>query len=120
MPFWDDINLSSLPDLSGRLMLIDVSDRPVRFRIGMLGEELKDQYGGDILGKFLDEFDARPPWQYLTSQSSAAIESRAPTYYRHGLIRRTGARGTDTYSRLLLPLWGNGRIGMLLGAVACG
>ena len=80
MPFWDDVNLSSLPDLSGRLMLIEVFDKPVRFRLEMLGEELKE-YGRDVVGKFLDEIDARPPLQYLNSQSSAAVESRAPTYY---------------------------------------
>ena len=120
MPFWDDVNLSTLADLSGRLMLIEVFEKPVRFRLGMLGEELKARHGGDIAGEFLDEIDARPPLQYLSSQSNAAVESRAPTFYRHSSARRTGSRVTDAYSRLLLPLWGNGRIGMLLGVVAWG
>ena len=118
MPFWDDVNLSSMPDLSGRLMLIAVFDKPVRFRLEMLGEELKEQYGRDVVGKFLDEIDPRPPLQYLNSQSSAAVESFAPTYYRHGSAKRSGsASSTDSYSRLLLPMWGDGRIGMLLGGV---
>jgi hypothetical protein len=39
---------------------------------------------------------------------SATVEGRAPTYYRSG----DGAG----YSRLVLPLWGDGRIGMLLVA----
>jgi hypothetical protein len=120
MPFWDDANLSALPDLSSRLILIDVFDKPVRFRLGMLGEELKERHGGDVLGKFLDEIDVRAPLQYLNAQSSAAVESRAPTYYRHGSANRVGSRTTDAYSRLLLPMWGDGRIGMLLGAVTWG
>jgi hypothetical protein len=37
------------------------------------------------------------------------VEARAPTYYRD-------AEGPS--SRLLLPMWGDGRISMLLGAVA--
>ena len=41
MPFWDDANLSSLPDLSGRLMLVDVFDKPVRFRLEMLASNSK-------------------------------------------------------------------------------
>ena len=120
VPFWDDVNLSTVPTLSGRLMLIEVFDKPVRFRLGMLGEELKERHGGDVLGKFLDEIDVRAPLQYLNSQSSAAVESCAPAYYRHGLARRSGSRTTDAYSRLLLPMWGDGRIGMLLGGVAWG
>ena len=55
MPFSDDVDLSTLPDLSGRLMLIEVFDQPVRFRLGMLGQEIKAQHRGDIVGKFLDE-----------------------------------------------------------------
>jgi hypothetical protein len=118
MPFADDVNLSAIPVLAGRLMLIEVFDKPVRFRLGMLGEELKERHGGDIVGKFLDEIDARLPLQYLSSQASAAVESRAATYYRHGPARRGGS--ANAYSRLLLPMWGGGRIGMLLGGVAWG
>jgi hypothetical protein len=118
MPFWDDLNLSTLPDLSGRLMLIEVFDKPARFRLGMLGDELKKQDGGDAVGRFLDEIDAHSPLHYLSSQSSAAVESRAATYYRHGPSKRSGPRTADGYARLLLPMWGDGRIGMLLGAVA--
>src|SRR6516165_1400348 len=29
MPFWDDVNLAALPGLSGRLMLLDVFDKPL-------------------------------------------------------------------------------------------
>lgn len=116
MPFWDDLNLSAMPDLAGRLMLVEAFDKPLRFRLGMLGDELKERHGGDIVGKFLDESDARAPLQYLSSQASATVESRAATYYRHGSASRGGA--ANGYARLLLPMWGDGRIGMLLGGVA--
>lgn len=120
MPFSDDVNLSTLPDLSDRLMLIEVFDQPVRFRLGMLGEEIKAQRDGNVVGKFLDEIDARPPLHYLHAQCSAAVEGRAPTYYRHGSTKRSRASTADAYSRLLLPMWGDGRIGMLLAGVAWG
>ncbi len=110
MPFWDDVNLSMLPDLSGRLMLIEVFDKPIRFRIGMAGDEIKSKYGGDLAGKFLDDIEPHGPLRYLNSQSSATVESRIPTYFRHDAAAGGG------FSRILLPMWGDGRIGMLLGA----
>lgn len=113
MPFWDDANISALPDLRSRILLIDVFAKPARFRIATVGEEIKSQHGGDLVGKFLDEIEFREPLRYLQSQSSATVESRAPTYYHD---RATGPDGE--YSRLLLPMWGDGHIGMLLGAIA--
>lgn len=112
MPFWDDVKISALPDLAGRMMMVEATDRPVRFRIafGLVGADIKQQYGHDLSGKFLDEIDVAAPLQFLLSQCSATVESRAPTYY--------GDNGAGGYSRLVLPLWGDGRIGMLLVAYA--
>ena len=155
MPFWDDVNLAALADLSGRLMLIDVFDKPLRFRFEIVGEELKERYGADVVGRFSDEIEihhpfhylnpqglatvesraptyyrheatkrgssrAVDPFQYLNSQGVATIERRAPTYYRHEATKRGSSRATEGYSRLILPTWGDGHIGMLLGAVAWG
>jgi hypothetical protein len=112
MPFWDDVKISALPDLAGRLMMIEATDKPVRFRIafGLVGADIKQHYGHDLSGKFLDEIDAAAPLQFLVSQCCATVESRAPTYYRND--------GAEGYSRLVLPLWGDSRIGMLLVAYA--
>jgi hypothetical protein len=115
MPFWDDVNFTAIPEVSAKLMLIDVFDKPPRLRLGMIGAELQG-HGDDAVGKFVDEIEPYSPLQYLSSQSSATLESRAPTYYRHIPDSRT----IGPYSRLLLPMWGDGRIGMLLGAVAWG
>jgi hypothetical protein len=110
MPFWDDVKISALPDLAGRMMMVEATDKPVRFRIafGLVGADIKQHYGHDLSGKFLDEIDVAAPLQFLLSQCSAAVESRAPTYY--------GDNGAGGYSRLVLPLWGDGRVGMLLVA----
>src|SRR6516164_1858208 len=120
MPFWDDVNLAAFPDLSSRAMLIEVFDKPLRFRFGIVGGELKERYRADIAGRFSDEIEICHPFQYLNSQASATIESRAPTYYRHEATKRGSSRATEGYSRLILPTWGDGCIGMLLGAVAWG
>ena len=110
MPFWDDANLASLPKLADHLMLIDVFENPQRFRFNSVGRRIRKRYGNDLVHKFVDEIDEKAPIEYFTSQSSATIESGVPTYYRS---TRRGAG----YHRLLFPMWGNGRIEMMLGAV---
>ena len=117
MPFWDDLNLSALPDLAAKLMLLELAETPMRFRFGMVGDEIKSRYGADLIGKFVDEIEVRAPLQYLKSQISATVESSAPTYYRHVSGKAARTRAPDAYSRLILPAWGDGQIRMLLGAV---
>lgn len=116
MPFWDDFEISSLPDLADKLMLIDVFEKPERFRLNSIGQQLTERYGETITGKFADEIESKNPFEYLTSQCSATIESRGPTYYQHGAAAVQESGGPVLYSRLLLPMWGNGHIGMLLAA----
>jgi hypothetical protein len=110
MPFWDDAKLSDLPELSDRLFLVDVFEQPERFRFNTIGGALK----GEVLaGAFIDHADLDWPFDYLSSQASATIECAGATCYRQEAAE--GARG---YTRLLMPMWGEGRIGMLLAAVA--
>jgi len=120
MPFWDDVNVSALPALSAKLAMIEATDKPVRFRFGfgVVGEEIRKRYGGDLAGQFLDEMEVRHPLQFLLSQCSATVESGRPTYYRQAATRGRGSAAQAAYARLVLRLWGNGRIGMLLGAFA--
>lgn len=114
MPFWDDVKLSDLPDLADRLFLIDVFARPDRFRFALVGKAIS---GGDLDGLFLDEVGPRPPLSFLTSQCSATVEAGAPTCFRGDAPPSAGGDGGAAYMRLLLPMWGDGRISMLLGAV---
>ncbi len=107
MPFWDDVKLSALPDMADSLLLIDVFELPERFRFRTVGGGLAQRYGEAVIGKFIDELNLRAPFGYLRAQCSATVEARAPTHH-------ADAAG---YSRILLPMWGDGHIGMLLGAV---
>jgi hypothetical protein len=110
MPFWDDVKLSALPDLTDRLLLIDALPDPERFRINTIGADVGESAA--LRGKFLDEETLPGRLDYLLSQCNATVEARTPTFYRHD--------GAPPYARILLPMWGDGRIGMLLGAVALG
>jgi hypothetical protein len=108
MPFADDVNLSRLPALAGNLFLVDVFLKPQRFRFNHLGDELIHRFGTNITGKFADEVELHGPFEFFIAQASATVEARAPTCY-------SSRRG---YARMLLPTWGDGRIELLLGAIA--
>lgn len=107
IPFWDDAKLTDLPDLADRLFLLDAFQRPERYRFGVVGAAC----GGDLSGLFVDEAEPARPFEFMQSQCSATVEAAAPTVFRS----EEGA-----YTRLILPMWGDGRISMLLGAVDFG
>ena len=117
VPFWDDVKFSLRSRLGRRSMLIDVFENPLRFRFDLIGADLTDWYGETIGNRFLDEIELHAPFVELTLQCKATVESCAPTYYRQTAARKGEAENPGGYARLLLPLWGNGRIEMLLGAV---
>jgi hypothetical protein len=82
-----------------------------------VGANVANRYGGTPGNSFLEEIDLRAPFNALTLQCKATVESRAPTYYCQTASGNGDAGHRGGYARLLLPLWGNGRIEMLLGAV---
>jgi hypothetical protein len=115
MPFWDDLKPSALSDQSDKLILIDVFAKPERFRFNVLADQLTRRYGEPLVGKFADETELRDPYAFLRAQCSATVEARVPTYYQHDTSNPPG--GPAGYSRILLPMWGEGQVRMLLGAV---
>jgi hypothetical protein len=106
IPFADDVRLMPLAE-SDAAMLIDVIEKPVRFRFAIAGEEIRKAYGDDIAGLLADDMTVRKPFEFFLSQCSATVEGRAPTLFRG-----------ESYARLLLPLWGDGHINMLLGGIS--
>jgi hypothetical protein len=116
IPFWDDVNFSMQARLARDVILMEVFENPLRFRFGLVGDDIARGYGAAITGKFTDEVDPHAPIDELTGQCRATIERRAPTYFQHAPAGKPPEGGIG-YSRLILPLWGNGRIEMLIGAV---
>jgi hypothetical protein len=106
MPFWDDLALSALQDQAARLLLVDVFADPERFRINTMGAAAAGSPAAALRGKFIDEMALTGRLANLRAQASATVAARAPTFDRG-----------DGYARILLPMWGDGHIGMLLGAV---
>jgi hypothetical protein len=117
VPFWDDVKFSLRSRLGRESMLIYVLESPLRFRFDLTGADLTDWYGETMGDRFLDEIDLHAPFDKLILQCKATVENCAPTYYRKPAVKKGDAEHPGGYARLLLPLWGNGRIEMLLGAV---
>ena len=102
MPFADDLKPAALAEVTGRVLLLDAFEKPERFRFSLLGGDLLLPQAKALSGKFIDEVDLPGLLGFLRAQASATVEARAPTYQR---------------GRLLLPMWGDGRVSLLLGAV---
>ncbi len=114
IPFWDDLELAALGDDADSAMLIDVFEHPRRFRFNFIGRSLADRLGErPLAGVFLDKIDRTEALDHLEAQCSTTVERRAPTFYHHH-----GASPDHGFARMLLPMWGNGKIDMLLGVVA--
>jgi hypothetical protein len=107
MAFADDLVLLALAKPSGKSFLLTVFTVPERFRFEFLGPDLP----GAAAGTFVDEITPHAGFSYLRAQASATVEAGEPT-----LLRLTETSGRD-FSRLLLPLWGNGQVSLLLGAI---
>jgi len=113
IPFWDDVKLSALGSSADDAVLLDVFESPLRFRLGLAGRSMAARLGSELGGKFLDKFDPDGQFDHLETQCATTVRSRAPTFFRH--------ESPPDYARIALPLWGNGRIQMLLvAAVAVG
>jgi hypothetical protein len=120
IPFWDDVQLASQERRTRDLALIEVFENPLRFRLDMVGEDIMRRYGTVVTGKFLDEIEAKPPLDALADQCLASLQRRAPSYYRSSSLDAPSGAQRSGYARLVMPLWGNGRIQMLLCAADFG
>src|SRR6185437_15950280 len=90
---------------------------PQRFRLNSVGDNWLADSHRDLAGRFLDEIEpGAPPLAFLLSQCAATVESGKPTWHaRHAPERASATQ--PAFERLLLPLWGDGRISMIFGAI---
>lgn len=114
IPFADDVILGDIWKLSNKVVLVQVLQMPRRFRLDIVGRQLVRMYGEDLAGRLGDELPVRPPLDDFLAQCDATADARTPTFYRHA----PGMKGHGGYGRILLPLWADGRVSALLGAVS--
>jgi hypothetical protein len=114
IPFCDDASIAALGAAADHALLIDVFENPRRFRIQYAGRAIIERYGAPLVDKFLDEIGLHAPLDAFDAQCKRTLAQRAPTYEHEGLPENEPAM---TYERVVFPLWGRGRIEMLLAAV---
>ena len=107
LPFSDDLGVPALSNLPRNPFLLSVIASPARYRFEFLSESLRRVA---VLESFVDEMPPNISFSYLGAQGSATIEAAEPT-----LFHLTDASGYR-FSRVLLPLCGNGQVNLLLGA----
>jgi hypothetical protein len=117
VPYWDEVHLTSIREYNNILMMIEVFENPERFRFGVAGRAIVQRFGKSLEGHFVDEVARRAPVEYLASQCSATVQSERPTFYHHVAMNTHAPDPSKSYLRLLLPLWGDSRVDMLLGAI---
>ena len=110
VPFSDDVNPSVLTGLSGNLILVDVFDRPQRFRFSTVGREIAGKLDKEITGTFADDVETRCPLEFSWPRRvqrprppvrhSIAATRKAPNELTAPLIRgcsfQPGGRAAST------------------------
>ena len=115
IPFTDDISFAALDKMAADVALVHVFKNPQRFRFDMTGPNVARVYGEKLENRFADEVSSRAPLDYFVAQCATTVESAAPTLYDHPYIG-----GGAEYQRLMLPLWGDGRVNAILAVFDIG
>jgi hypothetical protein len=109
MPFTDDFSPAALGKMATNFTLVHAFQNPQRFRFDLAGAHVAQVYGAELENRFVDEVSPRAPLDYFAAQCATTVESAAPTLYNH-----PGAAGAAEYQRMMLPLWGDGRVDAIL------
>jgi hypothetical protein len=114
IPFTDDFRPSLLGGLGENAALIACLEHPQQFCFTTAGKNVSRCYGGDLEGMFAGELSSRTPLHLFRSQCSATVDQAEPNFYRH-----PAEAGHGGYERMLLPMWGDGRVNAILAAFDC-
>lgn len=120
LPGRADIDPLDFPKLLPRVALIDVVDAedPVHFRYRLAGTEIVERAGRDPTGKRFDELYAGTYLDQALETYRAVVAERQP-HYSQRVFPLYHGREHLTYSRLILPLAGDGtHVDMLLLVVS--
>ena len=97
--------------------IVDIIDRPRRFRFRLVGTRIVEGYGEDVTGRFLDEVDLGDKGSAIQAEYEKTANEQAPTAGSWNFSKKDG-RELD-YEHLVLPLSSDGRtIDMLFGGAS--
>lgn len=117
MPSRNDIDPAELRFVLGHLVLLDVLQDPLRFRIRLQGTELEWWMGSDLTGKTLDHLRSLALSALAHECLRKVVETRRPL---HKIGEEIIGDLPRRYEALLLPLGSDGAsVNMVLAAVLC-
>ncbi len=116
LPGRSDIRWDQLRGLASFVVMVDVLQQPLSFRIRYFGTQLVQWAGRDYTGYLIEEGAADPEWRLVFSEYRSVVETRQPR-----LDAREAewlAEGRRRYERAIAPLSDNSQaVDMLFGAV---
>lgn len=115
LPGRRDIDPSEFRWALGLVCLLDVEQRPLRFRYRLDGSIIASRNGTDMTGRAIDAIEHKPSAGMLHGQFAAIVAERTPAAHR--ITTEYGIAHT-TYERLSLPLSDNGHDVAMIMTVA--
>jgi hypothetical protein len=101
LPGRRDIDPSEFRWALGLVCLLDVEQRPLRFRYRLDGSVIASRNGVDMTGRSIDALEHKPSAGMLHGQFATVVAERAPALHR---ITTEYGVSYATYERLSLPL----------------
>lgn len=102
MPSRADIDPIDIPSLLPHIGLVDVEDRPRRYRYRLVGSFIAAMWGESFQGRYLDTARHKPYRTFLHDLYCAAVDSRGPMLSE--AIFDYGGHAPVTIRRMILPL----------------
>ena len=115
LPLRRDIDPSEFRWALGLVCLLDVEQRPLRFRYRLDGSVIATRNGHDMTGHAIDAIEHKPSAGMLHGQFATVVAEKAPAAHR--IATEYGFAGT-TYERLALPLSRDGHDVAMIMTVA--
>jgi hypothetical protein len=115
LPLRRDIDPSEFRWALGLVCLLDVEQRPLRFRYRLDGSVIATRNGHDMTGRAIDAIEHKPSAGMLHGQFATVVAEKAPAAHR--ICTEHGIFGT-TYERLALPLSHDGHDVSMIMTVA--
>jgi hypothetical protein len=111
-----EIEPSELRDLLPHIYLVDVEDRPIRFRFRLIGTEIVQNFGLDMTGRYIEEIDFSDRAPSVLAHYAAVVTTREPSCHIVHFTRGSGRH--LAYERIIMPLSSDGEnVDMLLGGI---
>lgn len=113
---WPALNPREIQPLLPLVFILDIEDRPRRYRIRLMGTGVVGRFGGEFTGRYMDELDFGPAKAQVLADYDFVADRVAPHHAFSEYLQQRGCR--MRVERLALPMSTDGRaVDRILGAV---